>query len=216
MPAEWVRDIRATDDDMRIPPPGNRDWSVDECWAGLVAVHDETRIESERMGPAGVTFAAIADGVTEEHHRDIGFDLLRTHVPRLTVTDLPDLRLMMETVRWTMSRQVGAGGDVGAEIQPDGPFNTDRFCFRGVEVHFGRAACQRGLVLALWDTEKHRPRPARRLEDVLDDVYGKEHRTSDSAFCQLCTDTRRRFEAENCPLKIENLQGTVQLTPLHR
>jgi hypothetical protein len=97
--------------------------------------------------------------------------------------------------------------------EPDGPFGVDGFRLRGIEVRFSRAAKQQALVLALWDKAKRCPRPARPIEDVLDEVYGKEHSTEDSTFRQLCADTRRRFESANLPLVLENLQGQVSLKP---
>lgn len=99
------------------------------------------------------------------------------------------------------------------EPAPDGPFDPDGFRFGGVEVHFGRAALQRRLVLALWDAENRRPRPARPIVDVLDEVYGDGHRKKDSTFRQLCADTNTRLEATNLPLRVRNLQASVQLTP---
>jgi hypothetical protein len=102
-------------------------------------------------------------------------------------------------------------GQPNPNDQPDGPFEADGFRFFGVEVRFGRAALQRRLVLALWDAENNRPTDPRPIEDVLAEVWGEEHDTTDSAFRQLCTDTRTRFQKENCPLDIKPLLGTVQL-----
>jgi hypothetical protein len=104
------------------------------------------------------------------------------------------------------------GANGGNELKlVDGPFGTDGFRFRGVEVHFGRAALQRGLVLALWDDDIKRPREARPIEAVQDEVWGEESDTSEAAFRSLCSEIRRRFESVECPLDIENLQGKVCL-----
>jgi hypothetical protein len=102
---------------------------------------------------------------------------------------------------------------VAQRHEPDGPFEADGFRFRGAEVHFGRAAKQYGLVLALWDSDNGCPHPPRSIEDVLRDVYGENHDTEDTAFRQLCTDTRRRLEAVVFPLTIENVLGKVSLKP---
>jgi hypothetical protein len=122
----------------------------------------------------------------------------------------------------------GWGGDIreedkkgdrasGAQLrqgqEPDGPFGTDGFRLNGVEVRFGRAAKQRNLTLALWDCKKSCPRPARPIEEVLTDVYGGNHDTSDATFRQLCADTRRRFQTAGLPLTLENMQGKVRLNP---
>jgi hypothetical protein len=96
---------------------------------------------------------------------------------------------------------------------PDGPFDTDGFRYQTVEVRFGRAVKQRSLVLALWDQVNQRPREARPLENILDEVYGEGHDTEDATFRQLCVDTRSRFEKAAMPLTITTMQGQVQLTP---
>jgi hypothetical protein len=95
---------------------------------------------------------------------------------------------------------------------PDGPFEPDGFRYRGTEVPFGRAAKQRGLVLALWDRKKRRPRPARPIDDVITDVYGEGNDTSEAAFRQLCCEAQKKLDAANVPLRIQNLQGKVLLT----
>jgi hypothetical protein len=95
---------------------------------------------------------------------------------------------------------------------PDGPFDADGFRYRGIEVRFGRAGKQRGLVLALWDQKKRRPRPARPIEDVITEVYGEDNDTSNRAFIQLCSDTQKKLDAAGVALKIQNLQGKVRLT----
>src|SRR5439155_8206169 len=69
---------------------------------------------------------------------------------------------------------------------PDGPFGTDGFRYRSVEVRFGRAAKRKSLVLALWDEKNHQPRAARPVQDVLNEVYGEDHDTDDATFRQLC------------------------------
>jgi hypothetical protein len=107
-----------------------------------------------------------------------------------------------------------ASQETSSVPQPDGPFGVDGFRFCNVSVSFRRAALQRKLVLALWDQANRTPREARKNEDVICEVYGEEHDTSDAAFRQLCADTRRRFEARALPLTIELLQGYVRLKPL--
>jgi hypothetical protein len=100
------------------------------------------------------------------------------------------------------------------EQAPDGFFGTDGFRFRGGEVRFGRAALQQRLVRALWDAAAGRPRPARLAVNVLTEVYGEEHQTSDAAFRQLLSDTRRRLETAHLPLTLEYLQERVSLRVL--
>ncbi len=199
--------------DWPLPPPENRDPSADECWASLLAVHDEVRDPRERIGPA-------IEGETYDRG-NYPFVVLRTCVlalPQayragLTEAHLPALRAMVRTATASLTPPAAPGGDAGNEPLPDGPFGTDGFRFGGVEVEFGRAARQRTLVLALWDTETRRPRPARLIVDVMDEVYGVGHDTPDATFRQLCADTNRRFEAENIPLRVRNLQARVQLVP---
>lgn len=99
-------------------------------------------------------------------------------------------------------------------VEPDGPSGVDRFWYCGVGVQFGRASKQRDLVLALWDTENSKPTPPRPVEDVITEVYGDDNDTNDCAWRQLCSDTRRRLQAANCPLEIRHGQGQVQLTPI--
>jgi len=100
------------------------------------------------------------------------------------------------------------------EDESDGPFGITEFRFAGVAVKFGRAGKQYRLVMALWDTEKRRPAPPRLVEAVISEVWGDASDIADSTFRQLCADTRRRFEAENCPLAIQQMNGKVQLSRL--
>lgn len=100
----------------------------------------------------------------------------------------------------------GEGGKM-----PDGPFDADGFRFGGVEVRFGRAAKQYCLVVALWDATKNRLSDPRSVEDVISIVWGNDNNTEDSAFRQLCADTRRRLQTANCPLNISVMNGKVQL-----
>ncbi len=97
------------------------------------------------------------------------------------------------------------------DVAPDGPFDVDGFRFAGLEVRFGKAGKQYRLVMALWDAETKRPAPPRPVEDVIADVWGNENDTEDSAFRQLCADTRARFQKANCPLDIRQLNAKVQL-----
>ena len=68
-------------DEILLPPRLNRDWSPDECWACLLAVHDWTwdtrlvRVDS------------------------IPFALLRNQVSTLAESNLLDLRRMIQTVQ---------------------------------------------------------------------------------------------------------------------
>ena len=105
------------------------------------------------------------------------------------------------------TQPTGAGGAEGralpATIEPDGPFGADGFRFAGVEVRFGRAVLQQRLVLALWDAEKQQVAPPRQVEAVMDDVYGAEHRTEDSTFRKLCSETRTRLATAGCSLTIK-------------
>lgn len=103
--------------------------------------------------------------------------------------------------------------DFSEADQTDGPFGADGFRFRRAEVRFGRAALQRKLVLALWDLPSCRPRVARPVEDVISEVYGQDHDTSDAAFRQLCADTNRRLSSSSCSISITSLQGQVCLVP---
>jgi hypothetical protein len=68
-------------------------------------------------------------------------------------------------------------------------------------------------VLALWDQQERRPRPARPIEEVITEVYGEDNDTSDPAFRQLCSDAQKKFDAGNVPLKFESLRGKVHLAP---
>ncbi len=116
------------------------------------------------------------------------------------------------------SDQGGAGQGEGGEPPPingpDGPFGADGFRLKGVEVRFGRATLQYRLVLALWDGKKKRVRPPRPILDVMAEVWGHDHETEDATFRQLCGDARRRLEAQNFPLTIQQIAGKVQLSPL--
>jgi hypothetical protein len=113
---------------------------------------------------------------------------------------------------------VGAAGGEGGKPKPDdkpnGPFDADGFRFAGVEVRFGRAVKQYRLVMALWDVKKKRPAEPRPIEEVITEVWGDEDETEDSTFRQMCSDTRRRFQAANCLLDIQQTNGKVQLSPL--
>src|SRR5262249_27042389 len=122
-------------------------------------------------------------------------------------------RRVVEQIAPPDARATGGEEPLPPAPEPNGPFGSDGFRYRGVEVRFGRGVKQRSLVLALWDAEQQRPRDARSIEDVLTEVYGQGHETADAAFRQLCADTRRRLESAAMPLTIENLQGNVQLRP---
>jgi hypothetical protein len=95
--------------------------------------------------------------------------------------------------------------------ESDGPCEPNGFRYRGAFVLFGRAALQYRLVLSLWDSMKSTPTSPRPAENVLSEVYGTNHRTSEGTFRQLCSDTRSKFEAANCPITIRNEQGKVWL-----
>jgi hypothetical protein len=98
--------------------------------------------------------------------------------------------------------------------KPNGPFAPNGFQYAGIKVRFGRASKQYGLVRALWDDQKNAPYEPRPVGDVIDTVWGEENDTEDSTFRQLCSDTRRRLQAANCPLDITQVNGTVQLIPI--
>ncbi len=111
--------------------------------------------------------------------------------------------------------QQGEGEKSKPDDKPDGPFDADGFRFAGVEVRFGRAVLQQRLVLALWDAEKQQVAPPRQVEAVMDDVYGAEHRTEDSTFRKLCSETRTRLATAGCSLAIKTpTPGVLQLFPL--
>jgi DNA-binding response OmpR family regulator len=83
-----------------------------------------------------------------------------------------------------------------------------------VDVRFGGAMKQYRLIKALWNAKTKRPAKPRKVQTVIDAVYGRDNDTSDSAFRQLISDTRKKLQAENCPIDIETLMGQVQLKPL--
>ena len=111
-------------------------------------------------------------------------------------------------------RRESEGGQLLTNNESDGPFDADGFRFDGVEVRFGRSALQPLLVLALWDATIKQISPPRPVDDVMAEVYGHDHDTSDNTFRQLCADTRRRFEAANFPLGITTTGGRVHLARL--
>ena len=110
---------------------------------------------------------------------------------------------------------LGAVTDTTETDKPDGPFDRDGFRFRGVDVRFGRAANQYRLMLAFWDTEQGQIRSPQDVNDLIVAVYGEDHDTTDEAFRQLCSDTRRRLESSNIPLTIPKPAcGKLQLQVL--
>jgi hypothetical protein len=136
--------------------------------------------------------------------------------------DLEDLAAAFHPVESAAGTSIGDGPAADSTAaaddlpRPDGPFDADGFRYRGTEVWFGRAGKQRALMLALWDQKKRRPQPARPIQDVITEVYGAENDTSDPAFRQLCSDAQKKLDAADVSLKIESLQGKVQLTPRPR
>jgi hypothetical protein len=110
------------------------------------------------------------------------------------------------------SVEKGKGG--APTDKPDGPFGADGFRFAGVEVRFGRAPKQYRLVKALWNAKANRLAEPRPIEDVKDEVWGEGNDTEDTAFRQLCSDTRKKLQTANCPLDIEALNGVAWLVPL--
>lgn len=93
--------------------------------------------------------------------------------------------------------------------RPDGLFGADGFRFGGAEVRFGRAALQYRLVTAIWDVERNGPADPRKVQAVIDEVYGRDSETSDSTFRKLCSDTGARLTKAGCPLVIRAVQGVV-------
>jgi hypothetical protein len=111
-------------------------------------------------------------------------------------------------------KQQAEGGTPKPDAKPDGPFDSDGFRFAGVDVRFGKAGKQYRLVTALWDAKTKRPAEPQPIENVIAEVWGDDNETEDSAFRQLCADTRARFQKANCPLDIRQVNGKVQLSPL--
>jgi hypothetical protein len=105
-------------------------------------------------------------------------------------------------------------GERRPPTEADGLFGAGGFRFCGVEVRFGRAAKQYALVAALWSSASNQVGPARKVEDVVSEVYGDDHDTSDPAVRQLCSDVRRRLQTCNCPIDIVLSNGKLQLSPL--
>jgi hypothetical protein len=183
--------------DFPLPPPTQRALSADECYAALLAIHDEISPEHERMGPTdSLAFARLQVKV------------LPSPAPReqgLVENQLPALRAMLKIVATSATSRPKHDGLVGVA----------GFSYRGVEVQFGRAEKQLKLVLALWDTSADRPRDPLPIEDVINAVWGEENEVEDSTFRQLYSDVNTlRFQANNCPIRIESRQGKVRLVPL--
>jgi hypothetical protein len=105
----------------------------------------------------------------------------------------------------------GVGGSEGGPSHPDGPFPPDGFRYEGITVRFKRAARQYQLVSSLWTEPLF---ASRLIQEVIDEVYGDENDTSEAAFRQLCSDTRRKLETANCPITIETLNGSIQFRRL--
>lgn len=57
-PAGLTENDRPIVDDIPMPPPQNRDLESDECYAVLLAIHDEVRDPREQFGPTGLWYAA--------------------------------------------------------------------------------------------------------------------------------------------------------------
>ena len=99
---------------------------------------------------------------------------------------------------------------------PDGPFDADGFRFDGVEVRFGTAVLQYRLIQSLWNKACSAPALPRPLEEVLVELYGEENETEDSTFRQLCSNARKKLEANHFPLTILTVQGKVQLKSVRK
>jgi hypothetical protein len=82
-PPEFGENNRPCPDAPPLPPPRNRVLRPEECWAALLAVHDEVRDPRERIGPDD----------------DIDYMFLRHRVRQLTEEDLPYLQDMLRTAR---------------------------------------------------------------------------------------------------------------------
>jgi hypothetical protein len=105
-PPELSPKNRPTVDDFPLPPPRDRDLSSDECWAVLLAVHDETRDPGERIVPE-------TDGVAGGS----GWTDWRRRVRELTEEHLPGLRAMQIAVTAAAPPAGGAAG-AGAGNSP--------------------------------------------------------------------------------------------------
>lgn len=87
-------------------------------------------------------------------------------------------------------------------VKVDGPFEADGFRFQGAEVRFAKARKQLDLVLALWDRKKRKPSPPRQVDDVMEEVYGMNHKTEEATFRKLCSQTRDRLTKSHCLITI--------------
>jgi hypothetical protein len=58
--------------ELPLPPPSNRDLSIEECWVALLAVHDVSRVPTEKLGQTDNTaFIVLCDRamkLTENEH----------------------------------------------------------------------------------------------------------------------------------------------------
>jgi len=200
---ESFRESRQRGGGGPFPHPSDHHWSLADCYLVLALRHNSERHRNGRISlfqsnESGGRYyysqlTHISRRITSEEQliledclAQVEADLRASAFSRAT----PNTARLHDQSQVSTSPPVSdrlnnispsANGEILSE--PDGPFGTDGFRFRGVEVAFGRAALQRGLVLALWDIENHRPQEARPIEAVLHDVYGDGHalRTGHSA-----------------------------------
>jgi hypothetical protein len=145
---------------------------------------------------------------TMPHSRESGPPFLQADQPpanRLATLDAE--------VRNSDALGVGPTFRPKAAEELDGFFDGDGFRYKKSEVRFGRAAKQQALMSAIWDQQELRPCARRSIEDVLQDVYGRDHDTEDATFRQLCSDTQRKLDAANVALRITCQQGSIWLEP---
>ena len=133
VPPEWSQDNKPNVD-WPMPPPPNLDLSPDECWAGLLAVHDEVWNSSQRIGPDVMDSPAYRRWPYFWRLRSRVLAPSVTHQGGLVEAHITALRAMLQTASASLAPHSAGGGGGERDRHPDGPEAGVRVWYGGEPV----------------------------------------------------------------------------------
>ena len=98
----------------------------------------------------------------------------------------------------------------GKSLTPDGPTGRFHFHFQRRLLDLSRSPLRYRLLIALWDSDRHRPVRDRETTDVMDELWPDDDK-ADNKFRNLIFETNGALARAAIPLKIRTLSGRVWL-----